>query len=118
MRQHIDILGWIYVALGVIGVLVALFIFGIMGAVGALSDDAKASVLLTGIGFFLAVFVAALSLPNLIGGWGLLKRRSWSRILVLILGCIQLLGFPFHTAIGIYTLWALTKPEAQQLLSR
>jgi hypothetical protein len=117
MRQHLDILAWLFIAMGALGIFAALIVFAAVGAGGLLTGDVKAIALLTGIGFFIAVFVAILSLPNIICGWGLLKRKSWSRILALVLGCLHLLSFPFGTALGVYTLWALTKPEAERLLS-
>jgi hypothetical protein len=103
--------------MGALGILVACFVFVIVGGAGALSGDLKAAALLTGVGFFVAIFVAILCVPNIIVGWGLLKRKPWSRIAGLVLGCLGLLSFPFGTALGIYSLWVLTKPEAQRLLS-
>ena len=117
MEQHIKILGYIYIALGVLGVWGALLIFVILGGVGAASGDAGAAALLGIIGLVVALFAAVMSLPSLIGGWGLLRGKSWSRMLVIVLGCLQLLGFPVGTAIGAYTIWALTKPESQALLN-
>jgi hypothetical protein len=121
MKQHIDILGWLYVAFGVIGFFAAFLVFAILGVTGGLaggmSHDALPALLLTGIGFVIAIFVAVMSVPNLICGWGLLKRKSWSRILAIVLGCLHLLSFPLGTAVGIYSLWALTQPEAERLLS-
>jgi hypothetical protein len=117
VRQHIDILGWLFIAMGALGIVVAVVVFGILGVVGVLTGDAKAGALLTGVGFFIAVVVAILSVPNIITGWGLLKRKSWSRILALILGCLGLLSFPHGTALGIYALWTLTQPEAERILS-
>jgi hypothetical protein len=117
MKQHIDILGWLYVVFGVIGFLVALFVFAVIGGAGVLTRDMHAAALLTLIGFFVAILVAVFSIPNIVVGWGLLKRKSWSRVAALILGCLGLLSFPFGTALGIYSLWALTQPESERLLS-
>ena len=118
MQQHITILGWLYIVFGALGVLLALFVFAVMGGVGLLSNDAGGAVLMSGIGFFVAAVIAVLSLPSLIAGWGLLNRKSWSRILAIVIGALNLLGFPVGTAIGIYTIWALTQAESQRLLSR
>jgi hypothetical protein len=117
MKQHIDILGWLYVAFGALGFFAAFIVFAVVGGAGILTRDAQAAALLGGLGFFIAILVAVLSVPNLICGWGLLKRKSWSRILAIILGCLHLLSFPLGTALGIYSLWALTQPEAQRILS-
>jgi len=62
----------------------------------------------------LAGTFALFSIPEIIAGIGLLKRRPWSRILTLILGVLSLLEIPIGTAVGIYTLWVLLKPEAAQ----
>src|ERR1035441_1808123 len=44
---------------------------------------------------------------GVIAGWGLYERRSWARILAIVLAFLNLLHPPFGTAIGIYTLWVL-----------
>lgn len=118
MKQHIDILGWLYIAFGALGLLAAVIVLIATVGGGLLSGDARAAAVASGVGFFVAVLVSVLSLPNLIGGWGLLKRKSWSRMLVIVLGCISLISIPIGTILGIYTLWALTKPEARSLLSQ
>jgi hypothetical protein len=118
MQQHINILGWLYIVFGALGVLVALFVLLVVGGTGLLSGDAQAAALLSGIGFFVAVIVAILSVPSIIAGWGLLKRKSWSRLLAIVIGALNILNFPFGTAIGIYTIWALTQSESQQLLTQ
>jgi uncharacterized membrane protein (DUF2068 family) len=61
-------------------------------------------------GIFLVTGVA-----GIIAGWGLYERRSWARILAIVLGFLNLFHWPFGTAIGIYTLWVLlpTSSEAE-----
>lgn len=90
---------------------------GIAGVAAGAEGEGGAGLLAGGIGFLVAVLVALLSLPSLIAVWGLLKRKSWSRILAIVLGVLSLLSVPFGTILGIYTIWALTKPEAQRALS-
>ena len=116
MEQHIKILGWLYIVTGALGVVVGVLIFLIMGIAGAASGEAGAALAAGGIGFFVAILIAVMCLPSIIAGWGLLKRKSWSRMLAIVLGAISLLSVPVGTALGVYTLWALTKPEAQALL--
>ena len=45
-------------------------------------------------------------------GWGLWHRKSWARVLALILGFLALLRFPLGTSLGIYTLWVMLSREA------
>ena len=120
MEQHIKILGWLYIVFGALGVLVGvLFLIGagIAGAAASTQGEAGAGLMAGGIGFFIAIIIAVMSLPSVIAGWGLLKRKSWSRMLAIVLGAISLLSIPIGTILGIYTIWALTKPESQALLN-
>ena len=118
MEKHITILGALYIALGVLIVLAAIGVLLSVVGGGLLSGDAEAIAVTSGVGIGLAVFLLVIALPELIGGIGLIRRYSWSRILVLVLGCLNLLNFPLGTALGVYTLWALTRPEAKAALSR
>jgi len=117
VEQHIRILGWLYVVFGALGILVGVFVFLVMGIAGAASGEAGAALAAGGIGLFVALLIAVMSLPSVIAGWGLLKRKSWSRMLAIVLGAISLISIPIGTALGIYTIWALTKPESQALLN-
>ena len=117
MQKHITILGALYLGFSLLGVLLALLLFiGVAGG-GALSGDPQAALITTGVGGIIAVFFIVFSLPGIIGGYGLLTRKPWARILGIILGAISLLSVPFGTILGIYALWALTRPEAQHILS-
>jgi hypothetical protein len=115
MQTHIKVLGYLSIAFGALGVLVALIVFVSVAGGGLISGDAEAIAITSGVGSVIAVLVILVSAPSIIGGIGLLQWRPWARILVIILGCLNLLNFPFGTALGIYTLWALTRPEAQSL---
>jgi uncharacterized membrane protein (DUF2068 family) len=59
-------------------------------------------------GIFLATGVI-----GVIAGWGLYERRSWARILAIVLAFISLVHPPFGTAIGIYTLWVLLPASSE-----
>ncbi len=56
-----------------------------------------------------------LSLPGLIIGIGLVQFRPWARIGGIIVSALDLFGFPFHTALGIYGLWVLLNRETEQM---
>lgn len=116
MQKHITILGVLYITFGILGVLAGLIVFVSVAGGGIISGDREAMAITAIVGTVVALFLFLISAPGVIGGIGLLQRRSWARILVLILGCLNLLSIPFGTALGIYTLWALTKPEMQSLL--
>jgi hypothetical protein len=117
VERHIRILGIIYIAFGALGILAALLLF-----VGVMSEELlsvnKAPILITTSAVTaVAILLVLISTLAIIGGTGLLGRRSWARVLVIVLGCLYLLSFPLGTVVGIYTLWALTKSEARAALS-
>ena len=114
MEQHVKILGILHLVFSAIGILVAVLIF--FGAVGGglLSGDAAGALIASSVGLVVALIVLVFVLPGLIAGYGLLKYKSWARILAIVLGALNILNFPFGTALGAYTIWALTRPEVQR----
>jgi hypothetical protein len=122
MTTHIKILGALYIALGSIGVLVALllllFVGGAASLVGVAADsrDAILAVPIIGIaGTAIVVFLLILSLPGIIAGIGLLNFRPWARILTLVLSALNLLNVPFGTLLGAYGLWVLLSRDTEPL---
>jgi hypothetical protein len=103
MQKQISLLAWLYIifsALHVLATGLIMFLF--------LPDE----------GHFIARWVTfgmfVICAPCLIGGIGLLKRKYWAKILLLIIGAILLLHFPFGTILGVYTLWLLTRKETAE----
>ena len=117
MRQHIDTVAWIHIAFGALGVLAALAVGGVVGGAGFFADDAQTAGILVLVAGFIAVGLALLSVPSLVGGWGLLKRRPWARMLVLIVSFLNLLNFPLGTLAGGYSIWVLMNDESRHILS-
>ena len=121
MAQHVKILGVLHIVLGALGVLAAIAALLIFGGVSALvaadrSSDSLAAIPFLGvIGGFVFILVMTLSLPGLIIGIGLVQFRPWARIGGIIVSGFDLLGFPFHTALGIYGLWVLLNRETEQM---
>ncbi len=117
-QTHVNIVAWLYIVLSVLGLLAAAFLLLIFVGIGLLlvaSDESAVAGIFAVIAAFIGVFLFLVSAPGLIGGIGLLKRQSWARILVLILSVLQLFNIPFGTAVGIYSLWVLTREESRAL---
>ncbi len=111
MEQHVTVVGALMIGLSIFGILIALFIFILLAGIGSLVEEQEAGVILVAVGSFLAIFLIILSIPGIIGGIGLFKRREWARILVLILSALQLINFPFGTGIGIYSIWVMVQKD-------
>jgi hypothetical protein len=120
MDTHVKVLGVLHIvmgALGLIGALLLVLVFGgAAGIVGASGDpDAAVALPFIGItGAALVFFVAALSLPGVIVGIGLVQFRSWARIGGLVLSIFDLIWVPFGTILGVYGLWVLLSKDTER----
>jgi hypothetical protein len=115
MQKHVTALGVLYIALESLGLLAAIIVFWAVVGGGLISGDEEAIAITAIVGTTIAGFLIITSLPGIIGGIGLLKHRPWARILVLILGFLNLLFVPFGTILGIYTIWVLLKDDTAKL---
>ncbi len=123
MRDQVKIIGILHIVFGILGALggvIALAIFGgIAGFAvfgGAVPDHpAAAGSIVALIGTCIALSIGALSVPSIIGGWGLLKFRPWARTVIIVVSVLDLIQFPLGTAIGIYGLVILNNDETRVL---
>jgi hypothetical protein len=124
MQDHVRILGIVHIVFGLIGICVAflmLVIFGVgtLGIAGAAAqEDPEALVaipIVAAILSFVVFFIALLSLPGILAGWGLLNYKPWARILAIVLSALNLLSVPIGTVIGAYGLWVLLNTETERL---
>lgn len=125
MDQHVKILGILHIVMGALGVLAALACLAIFGGLAGVAQiaghandnpDALVAVPILGaLAVILTGVVFVMSLPGLIAGYGLLKLRSWARILTIILSGLNLFNFPLGTALGVYGLWVLLSKDVEPL---
>jgi len=115
MKDHIKIIGWLYIAMGVLGILGAFVAFAIIVGGGLISGDQTAIRITTIVALVIGGFVILVSIPGILAGIGLLSFKPWSRILAIILALLNLPGFPVGTVLGIYSLWVLLDSESSQL---
>ncbi len=92
MRTHIQILAWIYLILGSLGVLFPIYLV----LIGMMASGPPQEGLITFLGQ-IGVFTLYMWFPGLMmvfAGWGLLKRRQWGRVLGIgVSAVLLLLGF-------------------------
>src|SRR5687767_2422713 len=123
MKRHADFLGVLYLAWGAIFSLVgvaclvltagALVIAREAGAVRVGSDLAAGLTAVT-LGI-LAALALLWGLLHLWLGAALRRYRSWARLMGLGLALINLVLFPFGTALGAYACWVLLNEEGRAL---
>ena len=123
MKRHADFLGLLYLAWGAIFALVGLAGLALAGGALAIARGggpvtvnsefaAGLTALTLGLIAVLALIVGALHLWI---GAMLRRYRPWARLLALALAVINLVLFPFGTALGGYALWVLLTEEGRAL---
>ena len=106
MEQHVTVLWKLWVAYSALVAFVSLA--GMSYFLAFTTDDKTAGELL---------FVAVLHVQGIVGAIGLAKKRRWARTSLMVLGVVNLVSFPpFGTALGVYSIWVLSRGEARQLL--
>lgn len=116
MDRHLTLLGVLHIALSALLLLVALIVFVAVVGGGLLSADALAIGITTTVGTLVALFFVLIALPGIVAGIGLLRRRPWARTLTLVIAVLNLLNFPFGTAIAVYSFWVLMHRDTAALL--
>ena len=123
MDTHVKVLGSLQIALGVMGLFAALVLVLVFGgaatAMSASGDpDAQIAMPIVGItGMALVTVIAAVSLPSVVIGIGLIRLRPWARIAGMVVSILSLMMVPFGTIVGVYGLWVLFSKETERLFT-
>jgi tRNA A-37 threonylcarbamoyl transferase component Bud32 len=118
IEDHLKIVAYIRLGLGSLFLVAALVLFSLLVVPGIVVPENRDDLpILMAYGAVIALLPLVAAVWDLVGGVGLLKRRRWARILVLI-GCVpELFAFPVWTATGVYTIWILMQKETKKLLA-
>jgi hypothetical protein len=117
---HVDFLGVLFIVWGLLTTVIGLstLALGVGAAALIASSDRPASFAasFTAAAFTSLAIIAILwGLAHIAVGLPLRKRRHWSRLGAMVLGSIDLILLPYGTALGIYALWVLIRPDAKRL---
>ncbi len=86
----------------VMALFLSLFFFSIPGKPGGPAFPAAFfAIILT----FTVAFQLLFTLPSIIAGYALLKKKSWARISAIVAGVLTVMNIPIGTAIGVYAFW-------------
>jgi hypothetical protein len=69
--------------------------------------------ILTVVGFFILIF----SIIGIIGAIGVIKRKEWGRITLLVISFFNLIHIPLGTVLGVYSIWVLLNDETIRLIN-
>ncbi len=122
MESHVKALGVLHIVMGAMGVIGAVVVLLLFGGIAAIVDgnaphgDAEIAVPILGaVGGLIALLVFVLSVPGIVVGIGLFGLRPWARILGIILSALNLMNVPIGTAVGAYGLWVLLNNQTEPL---
>jgi hypothetical protein len=113
MRAHLHFTALLFILIGAVFGLAAVLapsLFSATAEAVAQSGEEGADVgaaLIAWTGRTVAIGGAVLSLPSLVCGWGLVRRRTWSRWLGIFLAALAVVQVPVGTIVGGYILWVL-----------
>ncbi len=111
MEKHINVVATLQIIYSILGLILAATIFILFHVIGTIADEHEAKIVLSIIANVFMIIAFIVSLPGILAGIGLFKRKEWARILTLIISVLNLFSFPIGTGIGVYSIWALVQPE-------
>jgi len=114
LQLHVPVVGWLLIVGHAIFLLVGVFVFLLLTGIGVASGEREATAVLTTVGTAVGLLLVVLGIPGLVAGAGLLARKSWARILAIVVGTLGLVNVPIGTVIGVYTLFVLMQDAATE----
>jgi hypothetical protein len=64
---------------------------------------------------FIGIFSVAMTIPSVVAGYALLKRRTWAKVAGIVAGVVAATSFPIGTGVAVYTFWFLFSDVGKQL---
>jgi len=124
-RSHLDLLGIFHYIVGTLTLICGLgygaMILGMVGLMKSVPMNARDAPppemfwVFGGMGVVIVGTTAATGAMTGIAGWCLRERRAWTYCLAV--AALSLLSFPIGTALGVFTLIVLLRPEAKALFT-
>jgi hypothetical protein len=64
---------------------------------------------------FVGILTLVMTVPSIVAGYALLKRRQWAKVAGIVAGVTAATSFPVGTAVAVYTFWFLFSDVGKQL---
>jgi len=123
METHVKVVAALHIVLGALGVLGALALMLVFGGAASIvsfsgDPDAATAVPIIGIvGMVLVVSALVLAVPAIFVGVGLWRFRPWARVAGIVMSILDLALMPLGPLIGIYGLWVLFSKPTEVLFT-
>jgi hypothetical protein len=120
-RDHNKLVGIFLMIHGGLQALIMVILSLVYGGVGAVlltsakrEEEQMVGAIFIGAILFIVVLSVFFVIPQLLGGWKLIKEKPGARTWGIVGSIIALLSFPLGTAAGVYGLWFLFGEQGKQ----
>jgi hypothetical protein len=114
-EQHNKYLAWSHIAYGGIFLffmsLMMIFVWIMM----SLPPNPPPLAFIIIASLFMMAIWGSMTVPSLIAGYGLLKKKKWAKVWAIISAVVAASNVPFGTAVTAYTFWFLFSEPGKQL---
>lgn len=117
METNIKVVGWLHIVMSIFWLLAGAALLIIIVGAGLISGESDAIIITGIVGILIGGLMTLLAIPGIIAGVGLLRFKSWARVLALILAVLKLPGFPLGTVLSLYTIFSLVNHDAGKVFS-
>jgi hypothetical protein len=66
---------------------------------------------------FIGALILIVSIVGIIGAVGVIKKKEWGRITLLVVSFLHLIHIPLGTILGVYSIWVLLNDETIRLFN-
>jgi hypothetical protein len=130
MEKHITLAGILNIVCSSLGILGSLVLFAlavgfryVMEFVGHMDHDGINEVppevlnIVPIILVFIGALILIVSIAGIIGSVGVIKKKEWGRITLLVVSFLHLIHIPLGTILGVYSIWVLLNDETIRLFN-
>ena len=114
VQEHIHLVGILWLAISALNVIGGVAVYIVANTIFAPGNQTGAPGFLHPMLSAVAILILGKAALGFVGGWGLLQRESWARVLTLVLAFLSLFNIPFGTAVGVYTMWVMLPAESER----
>ncbi len=130
MEKHITLVGILNIVYSSLAILGALILFALaigfkylFGLIARFSDNGMHEIpfevldIAPMILAFIGSLILIVSIIGIISAIGVMKKKEWGRIIVLVISFFNLIHIPLGTILGVYSIWVLLNDETIRLFN-
>jgi hypothetical protein len=118
-EEHNKAVGICHLAYGGVSALMMLAILFFIGTIFRLIPEGGPPIsLIMLMLLFMLAWTVILTMPSFIAGYAVLKHKSWARTASIVAAVVEMLSFPFGTAVAFYSFWFMFSDEGRAMYDK